>query len=285
MFNRLLVPTDLSDHAASAAGYALQLFRRLPGARITFFHANDRYLPTSTPIRLYGQLMADTLKQDRASLEEHIRQVLYTSRLAYQPHRMELHVESGSYLDNVKHVLTRCRPDLVVMGTRGASGLKKYVLGSNTVKTLGLSDCPILAVPDGYTPDAAPHIVYATDMQQLPEETQRVAALTRLLGARLSVVHLYRPHHDQEPAHAYREALLSQLWQLTPHQSASVLLQQVAGPQDLTQLMQRVVAEEKPTLLVMFTRKKSWLEQLLSVSHTEAFLYSSQVPVLAFKRN
>jgi nucleotide-binding universal stress UspA family protein len=284
MFNRLLVPTDLSDHAASAAGYALQLLRRLPTARITFFHANDRYLPTSTPIRLYGQLMADGLKQGRIALEEHIRQVLYTSQLAYQPHRMELHVESGSYLDNLKHVLTMYQPDLVVMGTRGASGLKKYVLGSNAVKTLGLTDCPILAVPDGYTPDAAPHIVYATDMQQLPEETQRVAALTRLLGARLSVVHLYRPHHAGEPAHACREALLNQLWQATPHQSASVLLQQVGRPQDLTELMQRVVAEEKPSLLVMFTRKKSWLAQLLSVSRTEAFLYSSQVPVLAFKR-
>jgi nucleotide-binding universal stress UspA family protein len=285
MFNRLLVPTDLSHHAASAVGYALRLFRRLPGARITFFHANDRYLPTSTPIRLYGQLMADMLKQDRASLEEHIRQVMHASQLDYQPHRMELLVESGSYLDNLKHVLTMCKPDLVVMGTRGASGLKKHVLGSNTVKTLGLTDCPILAVPDGYTPDASPLIVYATDMQQLPEETEWVAALTRLLETRLSVVHLYRPDHSGEPAHAYREALLNQLRQLTPYQSASVLLQQVAGPQDLTELMQRVVAKEKPSLLVMFTRKKGWLEQLLSVSHTEAFLYSSQVPVLAFKRS
>jgi hypothetical protein len=39
------------------------------------------------------------------------------------------------------------RADVIVMGTRGLSGIKRLVLGSTAEKVLQAATCPVLAVP------------------------------------------------------------------------------------------------------------------------------------------
>jgi hypothetical protein len=90
-------------------------------------------------------------------------------------------------------VLRDFGPDLVVMGTREASGLKKYLAGSNAVKTLNVAQCPVLAVPRRYTPAPVPLVVYATDLAEWPQEVERVTALAAVFNARLKVLHLHPP--------------------------------------------------------------------------------------------
>jgi nucleotide-binding universal stress UspA family protein len=283
MFNRILVPTDLSEHAACAVRYSLRLAQRLPGARIIFFFANHRPIPTSTPIRMYHELKADMLQQDLDALEKHVRKVLQQVQLAYDPDRMKLHVENGPYLDSLGRVLRLYKPDLVAMGNRGAGGLKKYLMGSNTVKTLSLVKCPVLAVPEGSTPTPAPHVLYATDLKQWQPEVEQVMALTNLLNARLTVVHLHRPDPSGDKGPASGEALTRQLRDALAYYPAEIALLPVSEGQDLAKGLQGLAFEKKPALLVMFNRRKGWLEGLFSDSHTQAVLYDARLPVLAFK--
>jgi nucleotide-binding universal stress UspA family protein len=93
MFNRILIPTDFSDQAAAAVRYGVQLLRRMPAARVRFFYASHRPLPTSTPVRRYRALKADLLQEDLGRLEQHVRRVLREARLPYLPQQMELHVK------------------------------------------------------------------------------------------------------------------------------------------------------------------------------------------------
>jgi nucleotide-binding universal stress UspA family protein len=283
MFNRILIPTDLSDQSTAAVRYGVKLFLRLPGSRIRFFYASDRLLPTSTPIRHYQALKADLLQQDLGSLEEHIRRVLGEAGLPYLPRQMELHVENGAYLQTMETVLEDYAPDLVVMGTRGAGGLKKYLIGSNAVKTLNAAPCPVLAVPEGYVPASVPHIVYATDLEQWQQEVGPVKALAEMLDARLTVVHLHHSHRLEEKGREFGEVLAGQLQHALPGRFASVVLPRVSGQQDLTERLQQMIATAHPALLVMFSRKKSWLAALFADSRTQQVLYGGQVPVLAFK--
>jgi nucleotide-binding universal stress UspA family protein len=283
MFNRILVPTDLSAHAACAVRYSLRLAQRLPGAQIIFFFANHRPIPTSTPIRLYHELKADLLKQDLGALEEHVHKVLRQVQLAYDPDRMKLHVENGAYLDSLGRVLRLYKPDLVTMGNRGAGGLKKYLMGSNTVKTLSLVKCPVLAVPEGCTPTPAPHVLYATDLKQWEPEIEQVMGLASLLNARLTVVHLHRPDPSGAGEPTREEVHTRQLREALAYYPAELVLLPASDGQDLAKGLQQLASERKPALLVMFNRKKSWLESLFSDSHTQAVLYDARLPVLAFK--
>jgi len=53
--------------------------------------------------------------------------------------------------------------ELIIMGTKGASGLKKVIIGSNTADVINMVKCPLLAVPENTTYSQPKEIAFATD--------------------------------------------------------------------------------------------------------------------------
>ncbi len=283
MFRTLLVPTDLSPNAACAVSYAVRLAEAVGAARITFFHANDRYLPTSTPVRLYHKRNEDMIQEGLRALEAHVRGVLQADGLAYDLGCMSLLVRNEGYFDVIGEVIRHEQPDLIVMGTRGATGLKKYVLGSNTVKTLNLATSHVLAVPDGCAYPPSQRVLYASDLRHVDREAGPVMALATALAAPLTVFHFYDPGQSREPQPVDAAQISSRLRQGIPYPLLSLLLNPLLSGEDAGKLIQAAVKDQQASLLVMFARHKNWLERLIGNSNTGEAFYSSKVPVLAMK--
>ena len=84
----------------------------------------------------------------------------------------ESSVANGNLIDTLKKIITARHPDLIVMGTKGASGLKKLLIGSNTVKVIANTDLPVLVIPelsrfDNFLSKGKNNIVLATDLHLL----------------------------------------------------------------------------------------------------------------------
>ena len=58
-----------------------------------------------------------------------------------------LRVEEGRPLEVISRAVREIRPDLLIMGTHGRSGLLKALIGSVTEEALRSLDVDILAVP------------------------------------------------------------------------------------------------------------------------------------------
>ena len=61
--------------------------------------------------------------------------------------RWSLHVEEGGPMEIISRAVSEMRPDLLVMGTQGRSGLSKILLASATEEALRSLNVDILAVP------------------------------------------------------------------------------------------------------------------------------------------
>src|SRR5688572_28489221 len=78
----------------------------------------------------------------------------------------------GDLIDTVKKIVSVQLPDIIVMGTKGASGLKKLLIGSNTVNVLANTRVPVLVIPEvarfeSFFNKGKNGIVLATDLQLL----------------------------------------------------------------------------------------------------------------------
>jgi hypothetical protein len=81
----------------------------------------------------------------------------------------------GDLVGTLQKVIAVQQPDLVVMGTKGASGVKRILIGSNTVKVIANTTIPILVIPEvarfeHFLKSGKNRIVLATDLELLDNE-------------------------------------------------------------------------------------------------------------------
>ena len=78
----------------------------------------------------------------------------------------------GNLVETLNGLIGLHQPDLIVMGTKGASGLKRILIGSNTVKVLAHVRVPVLIIPEVARFEKFFHggknrVVLATDLYEL----------------------------------------------------------------------------------------------------------------------
>ncbi|MEN8159881.1 MAG: universal stress protein [Myxococcota bacterium] len=140
---RILLAVDFSAHSDRAVSVAGALGKRL-GASVDVVHALDLphdYTPyASEPGTELEQkiqaAVAEKLEGVRAQLGEHGVEVT-------------LHFRRGRPSLAVAEVAAELHADLIVMGTRGATGLDHVLLGSVAERTLRTAPCSVLVVKAG----------------------------------------------------------------------------------------------------------------------------------------
>ncbi len=141
---RILFATDFSVHSAQAALVALGLASRF-GAGVDIVHA------FSVPAQLFGPYeiaptvdLVGPLRDDaRSRLDEAVKS------FSEADIDVESHLEEGFASEVVSREAERIGADLIVMGTRGNTGLKHVFLGSVAERTLRVAPCPVLTTKQG----------------------------------------------------------------------------------------------------------------------------------------
>lgn len=140
--NTILVPVDFSPGALHALNFAVSLARRL-GSSIVLVHVMDL-------IYVSGQLDSRRLRSLRTEAHEDAKRLL--ARLAkrrVRPHvPVRHHLLNGTASAKIVEMATRTGVDLIVMGSEGRSGLKRFLIGSVAEKVIRHADCPVLVVRD-----------------------------------------------------------------------------------------------------------------------------------------
>lgn len=160
---RILIPTDFSDNAWNAIAYGLELFRN-ERCTIYLLHINPLppYSGAGTSIKGSTDMLRETmLEESEKSLKELLEQINET--LPNEKHTFITIALYDFFVDSIKREVQDKHIDLIIMGTKGASGLKKVSLGSNTGDVITKVKCPLLAVPEEAEYKTPKEIAFPTD--------------------------------------------------------------------------------------------------------------------------
>jgi nucleotide-binding universal stress UspA family protein len=150
--NRILCPVDFSGHSRVALDYATAIAKWY-GAEIRVVHA---YVLSMTPVTA-GAFAAGTpeLPQSREEMNRDLASFVRTATAAGVPCSTSLVV--GAPAKHILETAAQWPADMIVMGTHGASGFERLVLGSVTEKVLRKATCPVLVVTrDADAPSGVP---------------------------------------------------------------------------------------------------------------------------------
>jgi nucleotide-binding universal stress UspA family protein len=186
MIERILVPTDFSEHAALALRHAREL-ARLFGAEIRLLSA--AFLSPVWVAEGAAPIPDEYRKAVLSQVEDDLQRVARTLR--EDGVRVSCAVSSDHPASAIRRAAHDWPADLIAMGTHGRTGLPHALLGSIAERTVRFASAPVLTVrAEAGEPRPLRNVLVATDFSG---DAQRAlewsVALARRADARVSLVH------------------------------------------------------------------------------------------------
>ncbi|NML47736.1 universal stress protein [Ramlibacter sp. G-1-2-2] len=141
---RLLAATDLSAPARHAVERAA-LVARAAGARLDVVHVTDALSRLDELQRLLGDVPADLVERVRQETELPLTALAGMVRGRYGV-GVATHVVDKALLAGIEETAAQVDADLLVLGARGSSTLRRMVLGSTAARLVSRIDRPQLVV-------------------------------------------------------------------------------------------------------------------------------------------
>lgn len=262
---KILVPTDFSDNAKNAFNFAKKLAHLNHGSITLLFVYHNVYDFAAQSASITVQIEEDA----RIAMEE-----LNTDRETEI--RVDYKIEQGYVATTIASTAYREDYNLIVMGTQGASGIAKTLIGSNTAHVVKDSMVPVLAVPSHSSFEMVKQIVVSLEWNASEQ-----AFFERLFQMTQQWEWPYRTLHiksSEESAKEDADQLVSFLQQSRPE-----IGHDTVEAENLMEGINNYLKDTKDSLFVMFYRKRPFFEHLLQKSHVEKMAYHTHVPLLVIK--
>jgi len=272
---KILLPTDFSDNSWNAIKYALQLFKDQ--------ECNFVLLNTYTPIIYQFEYIQPSSAQFG---------LVDTLKEASQKGLDELQKNILSEFNNPKHVFTKISSfnsltteiddlyknnimDIIVMGTKGASGVTGVLFGSNTIHVIKNAKCPVMAIPSDFSFETPHEILFPTDyeIEYQAKHLKPIIDIAQNHISRVNIMHVYTGN-DLTEAQQKNKSILETSIKNVAHLFHDIKNQNV--PEAITnfQLKARI------NLLVMINNKHSFFENLFFKSTINQIGFHLNIPFL-----
>jgi nucleotide-binding universal stress UspA family protein len=268
----ILVPTDFSSAAVHAGHYALKLAAR-HSSRVILFHA------VGIPIMNSAEEVEFITAGEIEKIEhEQLVQLRHLYKKSHPTVEIETHSHTGFAVEEIADFAGKSKADLIVMGTRGATGLKEIMVGSNTANLIGHTEIPVLAVPEQSDYRMLKKIVFATNM--LKDDIKSLARIISMFGSEepeIVLLHIEDGHRRDPEA-----ALLN--WfreEVQPHTDYPHLKAETIGETNIVKTLHEYLLKNEVDVLVTATRKRNFIERIFDRSITQRLVFHTSVPLLA----
>ncbi|MBX2962251.1 MAG: universal stress protein [Cyclobacteriaceae bacterium] len=269
----ILVPTDFSDLSKVAIRYAIDMAKKMNG-KVTLLHVIDIAQHAASMRLRLSSLIDEMVKIAHEDFEGLLVEV---NKMNKGGKPVKHAIEQGaSFVDAVAKFAKSNKSDLIVMGTHGASGLKKVVMGSNTASMLEASSVPVLAIPANATFKKLKSVVYASDLLNIQKEFKLILGV---ISSEKPVIHIIHIAADRDAALVAEEKIDKVV---TKSGYKNVLVRVIVNQKAVPPISD-YVTKIKVDMLTMFPHKHTFFQKLMKPSVTKQLSFLNNSPLLAFK--
>ncbi len=276
---KILVPTDFSGNAGKAVMYAAEIASK-SGAAIYLLHVIE---PVTDSIRqpypLHARLQ-DEIEKNRLR-ELHIVQQSIAQQ--YPGIHTVTEMINGTVTTAVADFAAGIGADLIVMGTRGASGLKEIFMGSTTSGTIGKTKVPVLAVPEAYAMEVPDAVLFCTNhFERNTGMLAMIAEMAKLFGAVVYVAVFIDTDTAEASDYLNNARQMHHYLDFLNNSFPGVAFKgDVLDGKDFEETIAGYEIKNEADIIAMITYPKSFWERLMKRSVTKKMASHSKIPLLA----
>ncbi|MDA8595852.1 universal stress protein [Flavobacteriaceae bacterium] len=182
---RILVPIDFSDQARAAAMVAADIARKTD-SEIHLIHMLELPVDMVDPTgitNVTGPTALFYMEQTQKEFEEFAKDPMFKDLKVVQ------NLQFAKTFSGIIQGAEKAGIDLVVMGSKGATGISEMLIGSNTEKVVRKSPIPVLVIKEEMPIFSPNKILFASDFD--PESIsslQKLEVFNAVFNARIEVL-------------------------------------------------------------------------------------------------
>ncbi len=208
MMKTILYATDYSENSIAALQSAHLLTQKF-NAKLIVMHVFDIPISLASPVSVsYMNKEKKLFVEHRAKLKEFLSEHLGSS---WEAANISFVVdEDGSVWNGILEKALKFDANMIVVGTKGASQVKEFLLGSTTKALIQRAPCTVLAVPKTVKCTHFKKMVYATDFEQADNfALRRLVKIAKKFDAQVRVVHIttQKEYAGEEKMEWFKEML------------------------------------------------------------------------------
>ena len=274
MSKKILFPTDFSDASKNAFIYALQLAESI-NAEVITIHVYQ--LPQANYINISEYLHEIYDVTELSNFENYKDEVPVLRKIAEANNLTHIKISHvlilGNLVPEIKKITENENFDFVVMGTKGATGLKETFFGTIASKVMNDVKALVLAIPEHCKYHPIEKILFIT--QYKPEDTGsfvRVLSLAKIFQAHIDCLRVASPHHEVKDDTRKDWKVLVENNEVTFHS--------IKG-EDVEGIILNFIDLHKINLIAMHVYHRNFFEKLFEISLSKKLAFHINVPILA----
>lgn len=267
----ILLATDFSENSKNAANYAIKLF----GTNNIKYLLVNTYYEISAATTIVASMNDYLREQSLEGLKDQLTEL----KSQFDGLNIHTHTYYGEPARTIGLAAKEEKVDYIVVGTKGASALENFLIGSNTLEIVKLVETPIIMVPGGWNHETIHQITFATDLHHLNNVhvLRNLKYIVDKSKAPLALLNV------REKAIGYDEALegfeLHNELEGVEHTFVNAINSDVvAGIDDY-------VSNHHVDLLALVARKHTFMEKIFRKSVTAELSKLAHVPMLILREN
>ncbi len=275
--NTILYATDYSEDSATALKISHLLAKKF-GSKLFIMHVFDVPLSLASPVSVsYMNKEKRLIVENRSKLKEFCTEHLGD---AWQENNTNFVVdEDGSAADCILEKAIKYNVDLIIVGTKGASRVKEFFLGSTTKALIKKAPCAVLAVPEMHNIGTFETIAYATDFEQADIfAIRRLIPMAKLFNSQIRLVHITTPNeYAGEQQMEWFKDMLQQKVEYDNLEFDLILSDNVFKE------LQEYLNKKNAAMLAMLERKNNnFFEKYIQQDMVKKMVSDITVPLLSF---
>ncbi|QNJ99073.1 universal stress protein [Constantimarinum furrinae] len=270
---QILIPTDFSDNAWNATIYALQFFKT---QNITFHFLHiDISLQVDDELHYNGVFTKKEISKEKtANMVDWMHKI--NIHYPNPNHKFRFSIRPGLFIACFRNYVTKENIDLIVMGTKGASGLKEMTIGSKTGAVIKRIKCPNLVIPEEAQFTKPLNIGFPTDFNMFYKQ-RIIRTLLEIANTYQSSIKVLRVAQNEKPMDKVQKTNRKHLIQYLHEISHSF---HVIDNPILESALQSFVNSMHIDMVAMIAKNLNFFQRLLFKPQVEQISYHMQIPFL-----
>ncbi|WP_394973063.1 universal stress protein [uncultured Croceitalea sp.] len=272
---RVLLPTDFSDNSFEAIKYALLAFKDMDCE----FYLLHTYMPPVYHVEYvvgYPEQigLGDVIKQnavnDLNNLQNKLKEKFKNNR-----HSFDAFACLGTLTNQVNEMVKDKNINLIVMGTKGATGAREILFGTNTVHIIKRAKCPVIAIPPNFEYEVPKEILFPTDYE-VNFKAKPLNLLLKIAKQHVSSIEVLHVSYGYELSDAQKKnkEKLDKILKGIAH------LFHDKPNQEVIQAINNFQLKHKMNLLVMIQNKHTFVERLFIEPIIKKIGFHIQIPFM-----